>query len=183
MRIRKTHIEGLVELFPDIYKDNRGHFLETFHEERFKSLGLPHHFMQTNQSFSAKGVVRGLHFQKAPHQQGKLVRVISGKVLDVVLDLRADSPTYGEHMKVVLDAESSNLLYVPEGMAHGFVALEDTIFVYQCTNLYHKASESGVMWDDPDLAIDWELEKYGISSPIISEKDQVLPRFKEIEKQ
>jgi dTDP-4-dehydrorhamnose 3,5-epimerase len=180
MHIRETYIEGLIELFPDIYKDDRGHFLETFHEEKFKSQGMPYQFVQTNQSFSLRGVLRGLHFQKPPHAQGKLVRVISGRVLDVVLDIRPESATYGQHMKVILDGERSNLLYVPEGMAHGFVALEDTTFVYQCTKLYHKSSESGVIWNDPGLAIDWELEKYGISEPIISDKDKLLPSFSEI---
>jgi dTDP-4-dehydrorhamnose 3,5-epimerase len=183
MHIRKTNIEGLIELFPDVFKDDRGFFLETYHEDKFKSLGLDFPFLQANQSFSMKGVLRGLHFQSPPYAQGKLVRVIKGKVLDVAVDLRAGSPTFGEYKTFVLDGERCNMVYVPEGFAHGFLTLEDAYFAYQCTNVYHKASESGIVWNDPDLSIDWILDKYGISEPIISEKDLVLPGFQEITKQ
>ncbi len=183
MHIEKTDIEGLTELFPDVYGDERGYFLETYHVEKFKSLSLDYTFLQANQSFSVKGVLRGLHLQKAPYQQGKLVRVVSGKVLDVAVDLRPDSPTYGQHRTFILDGKKSNMVYVPEGFAHGFVTLEDAVFTYQCTNVYHKASESGIIWNDPELNIDWELEKYGINEPIVSEKDLALPSFKEIKHQ
>jgi len=183
MQIRKTKIEGLIELIPDIYEDERGYFLETYHEEKFKSLGFQTPFVQVNQSFSKRGVLRGLHFQHAPHAQGKLVRVISGRVLDIIVDLRPESASYGESKKIVLEGERSNMVYVPEGFAHGFLALEDTHFIYHCTNLYNRASESGIIWNDPELNIDWELAKYDIEKPIVSEKDLVLPRFEEIKQQ
>jgi dTDP-4-dehydrorhamnose 3,5-epimerase len=180
MHLETTNIEGLVEIIPNVFGDERGYFLETYHVEKFKSLGLDYNFLQANQSFSVKGVLRGLHFQNAPYQQGKLVRVVSGKVLDVAVDLRPGSPTYGQYKTFVLDGKRSNMVYVPEGFAHGFVTLEDAIFTYQCTNVYNKASESGIIWNDPDLQIDWELKKYGISEPIVSEKDLALPSFKQI---
>ena len=177
MNIKKNFLEGLLEIIPTVYHDDRGYFLETYHTERFQSLGINQTFVQVNQSFSRRGVLRGLHFQHPPHQQGKLISVISGKVLDVAVDLRPGSATYGHHVKVVVDSERHNLVYVPEGFAHGFVALEDTIFSYQCTNLYHQVADSGIRWNDPDLSIDWELDHYDIQEPIISEKDQLLPSF------
>jgi len=180
MRIEKTHIKDLVEVFPDVFGDDRGYFLETYHVDKFKEMGLDYTFVQANQSFSKKGALRGLHFQKAPYQQGKLVRVVSGKVLDVVVDLREGSATYGEHKTFVLDSIRHNMVYVPEGFAHGFVTLEDAVFTYQCTNVYNKSSGSGIIWNDPSLNIDWELEKHGIKEPIVSEKDLALPTFKEI---
>ncbi len=177
MNVHHHHLEGLIEIIPAVYPDARGYFLETYHTERFRALGIGPDFVQVNQSFSKRGVLRGLHFQRAPHQQGKLVSVVQGRVLDVSVDLRPGSPTYGQHVKVLIDSERHNLLYVPEGFAHGFVALEDTFFSYQCTNLYHQPSDGGLRWADPDLNIDWELERYGIHSPIVSEKDQLLPSF------
>jgi dTDP-4-dehydrorhamnose 3,5-epimerase len=173
MQVRNTSIEGLVEIFPRVFEDERGFFFESYNEEVFKNAGLPTNFVQDNQSFSVKGVLRGLHFQKAPYAQGKLVRVISGRVLDVAVDLRPDSPTFGKYEVFDLQASLNNMAYVPEGFAHGFVALEDSVFSYKCTNLYHKASESGIIWNDPDLNIDW-----GVAAPIVSEKDIVLPTFK-----
>lgn len=173
MQIRKTSIEGLVEIFPRVFEDERGFFFESFNEEAFRKEGLPVNFVQDNQSFSVKGVLRGLHFQKAPFAQGKLVRVIAGRVLDVAVDIRPESPTFGKYEIFDLMASKNNMAYVPEGFAHGFVALEDSIFSYKCTNLYSKVSESGIIWNDPDLNIDW-----GIQQPIVSEKDLVLPRFK-----
>ncbi|WP_128542998.1 dTDP-4-dehydrorhamnose 3,5-epimerase [Larkinella soli] len=172
MLVRKTSMEGLVELRPRIFEDERGLFFESYNEAIFESLGLPTGFVQDNQSFSVKGVLRGLHFQNRPYAQGKLVRVISGKVLDVAVDLREESPTFGKYETFLLDAALHNMAYIPEGFAHGFVALEDSVFSYKCTNVYHKASESGIIWNDPDLDIDW-----GVSNPIISEKDQQLPVF------
>ena len=183
MNIQKTAMEGLLEIIPAVYNDERGYFLEAYHVERFRSLGIDQKFVQVNQSFSKRGVLRGLHFQHPPHQQGKLISVIQGKVLDVAVDLRPGSPTYGHHVKVVVDGGQHNLVYVPEGFAHGFVALEDTIFSYQCTNLYHQGADSGIRWNDPDLNIDWELDHYGIQNPIISEKDQLLPSFAEYNQQ
>ncbi len=183
MQIHETSIKGLTEMLPGVYEDNRGYFLETFHAGKFKAQGIPHQFVQVNQSFSVKGVVRGLHFQKEPFAQGKLAKVATGRVLDVVVDLRKDSPTFGHCAKVVLDSTLNNMLYVPEGFAHGFLALEDTVFTYMCTQVYNKPAESGIIWNDPQLGIDWELEKYGIAQPIVSEKDLALPAFEDIKDQ
>ncbi|MEO6282614.1 MAG: dTDP-4-dehydrorhamnose 3,5-epimerase [Dyadobacter sp.] len=175
MQIRETSITGLVEIFPRVFEDERGMFFESYNEQVFLKLGLPTHFVQDNQSFSKKGVVRGLHFQNAPFAQGKLVRVISGRVLDVAVDIRPDSPTFGKHEIFELRSDINNIAYIPEGFAHGFVALEDSIFSYKCTNVYDKASESGILWSDPDLGIDW-----GVEHPIVSEKDIILPTFKSL---
>ncbi len=172
MEIRKTSIEGLIELFPRVFKDDRGHFLETYSVKAFKDLGLNMSFVQDNQSFSKKGVVRGLHFQNAPFAQGKLVRVVSGKALDIAVDIRPESPTFGKWESFLLDAEKSNMVYVPEGFAHGFSVLEDCVFSYKCTNVYDKASESGLLWNDTDLKIDWQA-----ANPIVSDKDQILSTF------
>jgi dTDP-4-dehydrorhamnose 3,5-epimerase len=173
MQIRETSIAGLVEIFPRVFQDDRGFFFESYNEEIFKKLGLPTNFVQDNQSFSIKGVVRGLHFQNAPFAQGKLVRVISGRVLDVAVDIRPESPTFGKHEVFELRSDTNNMAYVPEGFAHGFVALEDSVFSYKCTNVYNKGAESGLLWNDPDLGIDW-----GVENPIVSEKDVILPTFK-----
>lgn len=173
MQIRETSIAGLVEIIPRVFQDDRGFFFESYNEELFKKLGLPTNFVQDNQSFSIKGVVRGLHFQNAPFAQGKLVRVISGRVLDVAVDIRPESPTFGKHEVFELRSDTNNMAYVPEGFAHGFVALEDSVFSYKCTNVYNKGAESGLLWNDPDLGIDW-----GIENPIVSEKDIILPTFK-----
>jgi dTDP-4-dehydrorhamnose 3,5-epimerase len=173
MQIRETSIKGLVEITPRVFEDERGLFFESYNEGLFRKLGLPTNFVQDNQSFSIKGVVRGLHFQKAPFAQGKLVRVISGRVLDVAVDIRPESPTFGKHEVFELRADLNNMAYVPEGFAHGFVALEDSVFSYKCTNVYNKESESGLLWNDPELGIDW-----GIDNPIVSEKDVILPTLK-----
>ncbi|GGB92089.1 dTDP-4-dehydrorhamnose 3,5-epimerase [Dyadobacter sediminis] len=175
MQIRETSISGLVEIFPRVFEDERGFFFESYNEQLFKKLNLPTNFVQDNQSFSRKGVVRGLHFQKSPFSQGKLVRVISGRVLDVAVDIRPDSPTFGQHEIFELRSDTHNIAYIPEGFAHGFAALEDTIFSYKCTNVYNKESESGILWNDPDLGINW-----GVENPIVSEKDVILPDFKTI---
>jgi dTDP-4-dehydrorhamnose 3,5-epimerase len=169
-------IPDLLELFPKIFTDERGFFLETFHQEklreRFESFGFspPPAFVQDNQSFSIKGVVRGLHIQHAPHSQGKLVRVPKGRVLDVAVDLRSRSKTFGSVITVVLSDEKQNALYVPPGFLHGFAALEDSIFAYKCTDFYQHKAEAGVRWDDPQLGIDW-----GLVDPLVSSKDQNLP--------
>ncbi len=183
MEVRKTSIEGLIEIIPNVYQDSRGFFLETFHIEKYQEIGVDRQFVQLNQSYSPKGVLRGLHMQLPPYQQGKLVNVSKGKVLDIAVDLRKDSPTFGQYESIILDSERCNQFYVPEGFAHGFVALEESVFSYQCTNVYNKASEAGIIWNDADLAIDWELEKYDIQQPIISEKDLALPRLSEYQKQ
>jgi dTDP-4-dehydrorhamnose 3,5-epimerase len=172
MKFSKTGIEDLWEIDPVIHRDQRGYFLESFQLEKLQSIGISGPFVQDNQSYSIKGVLRGLHFQRAPHQQGKLVSVIFGKVLDVVVDIRQSSPTFGKHHCCVLDGEKHNVLYVPEGMAHGFLALENSLFIYKCTEFYHQESESGILWNDPQLGINW-----GSVDPIISDKDSALPLF------
>ena len=175
MHVRQTAIDGLIELTPRVFEDERGHFFESYNKPLFASLGLSMDFVQDNQSFSVKGVLRGLHMQNEPHAQGKLVRVITGQVLDVAVDLRPDSPTFGQHETFLLDAKIGNMAYIPEGFAHGFVALEDSIFSYKCTDVYNKGAESGIIWNDPDLNINW-----GIADPIVSEKDQELKPLREV---
>ncbi|AQG79702.1 dTDP-4-dehydrorhamnose 3,5-epimerase [Spirosoma montaniterrae] len=175
MQLRETAIKGLIELIPRVFEDERGYFFESYNKPLFTSLGLPMDFVQDNQSFSVKGVLRGLHMQNEPFAQGKLVRVITGQVLDVAVDLRPDSPTFGQYETFLLDAKLANMAYIPEGFAHGFVTLEDSVFSYKCTNVYNKASESGIRWDDPDLNINW-----GIDSPIVSDKDQELKYLREV---
>ncbi len=175
MEFRKTSIEGLIEIYPKIFGDARGHFFESYRQDLFAQNGIPFQFVQDNQSFSTAGVLRGLHFQNPPFAQGKLVRVITGKVIDIAVDIRPGSPTFGKYEKFVLDATLQNMVYIPEGFAHGFAALEDSVFAYKCTNNYNKASEGGIIWNDPDLNIDW-----GIESPNVSEKDLELPTFKNL---
>lgn len=175
MEFRKTSIEGLIEIYPKVFGDARGHFFESYREDLFAQNGIPFQFVQDNQSFSTAGVLRGLHFQNAPYAQGKLVRVITGKVIDVAVDIRPDSPTFGKYEKFILDATLQNMVYIPEGFAHGFAAIEDSIFSYKCTNNYNKASEGGIIWNDNDLNIDW-----GIENPNVSEKDLELPNFNDL---
>lgn len=177
MEVIQSLLPGLALIKSRQFADDRGVFWETFHEKTFLANGLPAaaEFVQDNQSVSRRGVLRGLHFQQQPHAQGKLVRCVHGRVLDVVVDIRPDSPAFGRHEKFLLTACEGQLLWVPPGFAHGFVALEeDTVFVYKCTNFYNKPSEGGLLWNDPDLGIDWELDRYGIREPIVSEKDRQL---------
>lgn len=175
MEIIKTNIEGLLVIKPDVYFDERGYFFENFNEKRFNDLGITDHFVQDNQSFSKKGVIRGLHFQCPPFAQSKLVRVIQGRVLDVAVDIRKGSPTYGQHFAVELTGDNFLQFYIPTGFAHGFVALEDdTIFAYKCGAFYNKASEASIRFNDPDLNIDWKTDP-----SIISEKDLVGVSFKD----
>jgi len=174
MRVQSTNFESLIEIFPDVFEDERGWFYEFYKEETFKKHNLHHSFPQENQSFSKKGVVRGLHFQRPPYAQAKLVTALTGKVLDVVVDLRPNSKTFKQVFYCVLDSRKRNMLMVPEGFAHGFSALEDSVFYYKCSNVYNKASESGIKWDDPELNIDWRVE-----NPIISKKDSELPSMAE----
>ena len=168
MQVQKTGFEGLLILQPKIFKDDRGAFQESWNATTFKQLGLPITFVQDNQSVSNKNVLRGLHFQYPPHVQGKLVRVTRGRALDVVVDLRKDSKTFKKHYKIELSDEKANMLWVPAGFAHGFVALEnDTVFQYKCDALYNPKTEDCLLWNDLSLGIDWEIE-----NPIISDKDQ-----------
>ena len=175
MEIIKTGIEGLLEIIPDVYTDHRGWFFEFYKQEPFHNLGIPYSFPQDNISFSKKGVIRGLHFQLPPWQQAKLVSALSGKVLDVVVDLRKGSPTFGKTHMCELDATRHNLLMVPEGFAHGFAALEDSVFLYKSSNLYNRDFESGIVWNDPDLNIQWPF-----ANPALSEKDQKLTTLHEL---
>lgn len=175
MEVIKPNIDGLLVIKPDVFFDERGYFFENFNEKRFNDLGISDHFVQDNQSFSKKGVIRGLHFQCPPFAQSKLVRVIQGCVLDVAVDIRKGSPTYGQHFSVELTGENFLQFYIPTGFAHGFVALEDdTIFAYKCGAFYNKSSEASIRFNDPDLNIDWKTDP-----SIISEKDLVGVSFKD----
>lgn len=174
MEFKPHRIKGIVEIFPRVFNDDRGYFFESYQYESFKNNGIPEVFVQDNQSFSTKGVLRGLHLQLDPFAQGKLVRVISGKVLDVAVDVRPGSETLGQYATFILSAEQQNMAYIPPGFAHGFAALEDAVFSYKCTNYYDKASESGIIWNDASLGIDWQLD-----NPNVSAKDEELPTLEE----
>lgn len=179
MQIIETQIPGLLEIIPRVFGDDRGYFYESYNKAAFEKIGIHHEFVQDNQSKSSRGVLRGLHFQNPPYAQGKLVRVIQGSVLDVVVDIRKGSPTYGKHHKVKLSGENKIMFWVPPGFAHGFATLEDdTIFAYKCSNLYHKESEGSVLWNDPALNIDWGLE-----NPILSPKDEEARPLAELDSQ
>lgn len=177
----ETGIKDLVIIEPTVFGDNRGFFMESYSKKEFEEIGLTMEFVQDNHSKSKKGVLRGLHFQ-TKHTQGKLVRVIAGSVLDVAVDLRRDSDTFGKWYSVLLTAENKKMFYVPEGFAHGFITLEDnTEFQYKCTDYYAPEYDSGIIWNDKDINIDWELEKYGIKEEelSLSEKDKKLQTFRE----
>jgi dTDP-4-dehydrorhamnose 3,5-epimerase len=179
MEIIKTPIEGLLVIKPKFFGDERGHFFESWSKQAYQNIDLDLDFVQDNQSLSQKGVLRGLHFQNPPFAQGKLVRVIKGSVIDVAVDIRKDSTTYGQHFAVKLSEENKKVAWIPPGFAHGFVALEDdTIFTYKCTGIYNKDSEGALVWNDTDLNIDW-----GIESPLVSEKDMVAGSFKDFKSQ
>jgi dTDP-4-dehydrorhamnose 3,5-epimerase len=174
--VEGTGIQGLVVVKPKVFQDPRGFFMETFRSDSFQTLGLPTQFLQDNISKSSKGIVRGLHFQAPPFDQGKLVTAIRGTVLDVVVDIRKDSPSYGETRSFLLTEEDPCFVFVPSGFAHGFSVLSDiALFHYKCTQVYDKASEGGVLWNDPDLNIDWQVD-----NALVSDKDQELPRFKDL---
>ena len=173
MEVIKTPIEGLLVIKPRIFEDDRGHFFESWRNDSFKNIGLDLNFVQDNQSLSHKGVLRGLHFQNPPFAQGKLVRVIKGAVVDVAVDIRKNSPTYGQHFAVELSEENKTVVWIPPGFAHGFVTLkDDTIFTYKCTVVYNKESEGALIWNDEDLNIDWRVE-----NPLVSDKDMVAGNF------
>lgn len=174
-----TAIEGCFILEPKIFNDDRGYFFESFNEDHFRNLTQTDiHFVQDNQSFSKFGVLRGLHAQNGPHAQAKLVRVLQGEVLDIAVDARKGSATFGEHVSVLLSAENQKQFFVPRGFLHGFVVLSETAeFFYKCDNYYHKDAEQGIRYDDPTLNIDWSLSKDQIS---VSEKDLILPQFDDI---
>lgn len=167
----KTSFADLLIIEPRVFTDDRGYFFESWNREVFARAGLPSDFVQDNQSASLKHVLRGLHFQVPPHDQGKLVRVITGSVLDVAVDLRRKEPTYGKHFSMILTAQEGKMLYIPPGFAHGFLTLEDhSIFAYKCTHAYHPRSDRSLRWNDPDMAIDW-----GVATPLLSDKDRNAP--------
>jgi dTDP-4-dehydrorhamnose 3,5-epimerase len=177
MKIIRHALPGLIEFIPRQFADDRGVFFETYCARTLADVGATEEWLQDNQSSSKKGVLRGLHFQRPPHAQAKLVRVAHGRALDVAVDLRRDSATYGQHFRLELSAELGNMLYIPEGFAHGFAALEDnTLFLYKCSDYYAPVTEGGLRWDDPDLAIDWN-----VTAPLVSGKDEQLPLLKDFD--
>jgi dTDP-4-dehydrorhamnose 3,5-epimerase len=178
MKINKTPIDDLLILEPDIYKDGRGFFLETFHEQRYKELGIKNHFVQDNLSFSSKGILRGLHFQYQ-HPQAKLVQVLSGEVFDVAVDIRQGSPTFGKWFGLLLSQDNLFQMLIPEGFAHGYCVISETaIFAYKCSDFYSPIDEGGLLWSDPDIGIEWP-----VSNPVLSQKDSRLPLLSEFPKE
>lgn len=175
MELIQTSIPEVLLIRPDVYSDDRGYFMESFHSEKFSALGITFTFVQDNESKSQKNVLRGLHYQLPPFAQGKLIRVIKGAVLDIAVDIRRNSSTFGKWVSMELSEYNKQIAWIPTGFAHGFLTLEDdTIFTYKCTGLYNKASEGSIRWNDPDLNIDW-----GIKSPLLSEKDKIAPLLKD----
>ena len=174
MKVTETKLKGCFIIEPTIFGDERGYFIESFNKQKFQELiGIEIEFVQDNESYSTKGVLRGLHFQKGDFAQAKLVRVSQGAVLDIAIDIRKDSPTFGQHVSIELSSENKKQLFVPRGFAHGFIVLSDTVtFLYKCDNLYNKDSEGGIIYNDPSLNIDWKLP---VSEFVISQKDTVLP--------
>lgn len=178
MKLIKTHIEGVTVIEPKVFIDSRGCFFESFSERDFAEEVGPVRFVQDNESRSVYGVIRGLHFQKHPHAQAKLVRVVKGKVLDVAVDLRKDSPTFGQHVAMELSDENRRQMFIPRGFAHGFSVLsEEAVFQYKCDSYYAPESEGSLAWNDPDLNIDWNVPA---GSEILSDKDRMSPRLKDI---
>ena len=179
MTATETKLRGCFIIEPKVFKDPRGYFFESFNQNKFNELiGKTIDFVQDNESFSSKGVLRGLHFQTGEYAQAKLVRVIKGTVLDVVVDMRKDSPTFSKHFSIELSEENKTQLFVPKGFAHGFIVLSDmAIFSYKCNNFYNKASEQGLRYDDPSLGVDWILPEEDF---IVSDKDLVLPTLSNI---
>ncbi len=178
MNIIKTEIEGLTIIEPRIFKDARGYFFESFSQREFEEKVCRTTFVQDNESYSRYGVVRGLHFQQEPFSQAKLVRVVKGAVLDVAVDIRKDSPTYGKHATIELTEENHRMLFIPRGFAHGFAVLSDeVVFQYKCDNYYAPQSERGIAWNDPDLNIDWRIPADKI---ILSDKDTKYPWLKDL---
>ena len=181
LNVTKCEIEGVFVLEPKVFGDQRGYFLESYSNRDFKeATGLDIDFVQDNESMSSKGVLRGLHFQKSPHAQAKLVRVVKGAVQDVAVDIRPDSSTFGKYVSVVLSGENKKSLFIPEGFAHGFLVLEDdTIFQYKCSDYYAPSSEGSVKWNDPQIGIEWILPE---QEYLISDKDKIAPPFSSLVK-
>ena len=173
MKITETKIPDLKIIEPSVFADDRGYFLESYSARELDKLGVHDVFVQDNESKSQRGVLRGLHFQNPPFAQAKLVRVVRGAVLDVAVDIRKNSPTYGQHVCVELSEQNKRMLYIPKGFAHGFLTLEnDTIFSYKCSQFYNKEAEGSLLWNDETLAINW-----GTDNPILSDKDKIAPKF------
>ncbi len=174
-----TELNDLFVIEPRVFSDARGFFLETYKESEFREAGITENFTQDNHSLSSKGVLRGLHFQRDPHSQGKLVRVVSGAVWDVAVDLRRDSSSYMKWFGLELSSKNMKMMYIPPGFAHGFLTLKDnTHFLYKCTAEYAPEADGGVRWDDPDIAVKWPLEEGLV--PEVSEKDAILPYYREL---
>lgn len=179
MQVTTTPIEGLLIIQPTVFPDARGYFYEPYNKKTFTEAGISDEFVQDNQSFSQKDVVRGLHFQNPPHAQAKLLRILQGSIWDVVVDIRKSSPTYGKYFGIELSAENKTIFYVPKGFAHGFVTLEDdTLLLYKCSDFYHKASEESLLWNDADLRIPWS-----VTNPVLSEKDNNGKKLKDFKSQ
>ena len=175
MKVMETALPGVLIIEPKVFPDARGFFVETYNKERYVASGIEVDFLQDNLSFSSRGVLRGLHYQK-PHAQGKLVYVLQGEVWDVAVDIRHGSPTFGQWTAVTLSSENKKQFYVPPGFAHGFCVLSETaLFTYKCTDFYHPECDGGFRWDDPELGIDWP-----VTAPILSEKDGKLPFLRDI---
>lgn len=171
----ETSIPGVVELRPAVFQDARGFFIETYHRERFKAIGISDEFVQDNHSRSIKGTLRGLHYQ-LHRPQAKLCRVVEGQALDVAVDIRGGSPTFGQSVSVTLCADAHNMIYIPAGFAHGFIALTDSVqFLYKCSDFYDNSDEHGILWNDPMLNIRW-----GVAAPLVSGKDAKLPRLRDV---
>jgi len=175
MEVLSTKLAGVLLFEPKVFSDSRGCFFESWNRQRYQEAGLAEDFVQDNLSISRKGVLRGLHYQH-PHPQGKLVQVLEGEVLDVAVDIRRGSPTFGQWLSVSLSAQNRRQIYIPGGFAHGFAALSETvIFSYKCTDYYHPGTEGGILWNDPDLGICWPVRE-----PLLSPKDSTYPRLKDI---
>lgn len=177
MNVEETYLKGCFVIQPKIFRDKRGYFFESFNKKSFYlATGEDINFVQDNESFSTRGVLRGLHFQCGEYAQAKLVRVIKGKVMDIAVDIRKDSKTFGKHLSVELSEDNKKQIFIPRGFAHGFIVLSDeAIFSYKCDNYYNKDSEEGIVYNDPTLNIDWRLPEHEI---LVSEKDTLLPQFK-----
>lgn len=176
MEIIHTSIQDVLIIRPTVHGDDRGYFFESYHRQRLYEAGIPYDFLQDNESKSQRHVLRGLHFQVPPYSQGKLIRVLNGKVLDIAVDIRKSSPFFGKSVSVILSGDNKQMLWIPPGFAHGFLSLEDnTVFSYKCTSYYNRSAERVIRWNDPDLAIDW-----GIQNPLLSERDSSAPYWKEM---
>lgn len=175
MKVTELKLKGAYIIEPDVFTDDRGYFMETFQRHRYKEHGIDHEFVQDNLSFSDKGILRGLHYQY-PHSQAKLMQVLQGEILDVIVDIRRGSPTFGKWSSITLSHENKKQLLVPEGMAHGFCVLSETaLFTYKCSDYYMPESEKGILWSDPDIGIDWPID-----DPVLSNKDIMLPFLKDV---